>query len=293
MEPFEFSAPHTLAEALDRLADDHAMALAGGTAVIMMLKERLLAPHRLVWLGRVAELRTISIAHDGGLRIGAGCTLAEITRSPIVQSGWPAIARTAGGIGNVRVRAVATLGGHLVHADPRQDLPPLLLALGARVSLKSPNGSRAVPLDGFFLDYMDTAVSPGELLTAVTVPPLPPEARALYMKFTPRSLDDFPTVGVAGYVERGTDGTITQARIALAGAATTPVLVRGAEAALTGRRPTPGALAAAADASAGEAAPLNDERGTPGYKRAMCRVWTRRCLAALLDGPATSRRARR
>ncbi len=282
MEPFEFCAPHTLLDALDRLAGEDAVALAGGTAVVMMMKERLLAPRRLVWLGRIEALRTLHVAEDGWLRIGAGCTLAEVVRSPLVQTGWPAIAQAAGGIGNVRVRAVATVGGHLAHADPRQDLPPLLLALGARAHLEGPKGPRTLPLAGFFVDYMETAVAPGELITAVTVPPLPPAVRATYMKFTPRSLDDFPTVGVAGYVEKNADGTVSRARVALAGAAPTPLLVRGAGEALAGRRPTRDAVAEAAAAAANEANPLSDERGTAGYKRAMCRVWTQRCLAALL-----------
>ncbi len=282
MEPCEFCAPRSLPEALDLLAGEDAVPLAGGTAVVLMMKERLLAPRRLVWLGRIPELRTLRVSPDGSLDIGAGCTLAGVARSAVVQAGWPALARTAGGVGNVRVRAVATVGGHLAHADPRQDLPPLLLALDARVRLEGGAGRRTVPLDGFFVGYMETAVSPGELVTGLVVPPLPPAARAAYLKFTPRSQDDFPTVGVAGYVEMAADGTVSRARVALAGAAMTPVVVRGAADALAGRRPTPDALAAAAAAAAGEAAPLSDLAGTAGYKRAMCRVWTRRCLEMLL-----------
>jgi len=282
MEPFEFCAPTTLAEALDLLADEAATALAGGTALIVAMKERLLAPKRVVWLGRVAGLRRLNLAEDGRLRIGAGCALVELTRSPIVQKGWPAIAQAAGGIGNVRVRAVATLGGHLAHADPRQDLPPLLMALDAQVRLQGPKGGRAVPLADFFVDYMETALAPSELITEVTIPPLPPTGRAAYYKFTPRSQDDFPTVGVAGYLDVAPDGTVSRARVALAGAATTPLLVRGAGEALAGRRPTREAIAAAASAAAREAAPVSDHLGPAGYKRAMCRVWTERCLTALV-----------
>jgi aerobic carbon-monoxide dehydrogenase medium subunit len=282
MQPFEFLAPHTLPEALDLLAADETIALAGGTAVIPMMKTNLLAPRRVVWLGRVRQLRAMQVGPTGSLQVGAGCTLTEVARSPVVAGGWPEVARVAGGIGNVRVRAVATVGGHLAHADPDQDLPPLLLALDAEVHLEGPRGRRTLPLARFFIDYMETALLPGELITTVVVPPLPPQARALYLKFTPRSLDDFPTVGVAGYLRMSVDRTVSQVRVALAGVATTPMLVRGAAEALAGRRPTADALAEAASAAAAEAAPWDDHRGTVGYKRAMSRVWTRRCLQMLL-----------
>lgn len=283
MEPFEFYAPKSVPEALDLLADTDAAPLGGGTALIPMMRGPFVPPRRLVWLGRVPDLQRLRIADDGSLFLGAGCTLAEVARSPLVRTGWPAIARAAEGIGNVRVRAVATLGGHLAHADPCQDLPPLLLALDARLHLAGPAGPRTMPLTGFFVDYLQTALSPGELITGITIGPLAPTARALYIKFAPRSPDDFPTVGVAGCVEMAADGTASRACVALAGAGPTPLLVRGAAEALTGRRPTPNALVEAADAAAAEAAPLSDLRGTAGYKRAMCRVWTRRCLEALVQ----------
>jgi carbon-monoxide dehydrogenase medium subunit len=261
----EFLAPATVAEALNDLADDGAVAVGGGTQVALLIRNGLLAPGRLVWLGRVGELGGVVTEPDGGLSIGAATTLAEIASSPAVRSAHPMLAEAASRVGNPRVRTVATLGGHLVHADPRQDLPPVLLALAAAVRLEAAGGQRLVPLRDFFVGPFETAVAPGELLTRITVPAASPGERSTYLRFAPGSESDYATVGVA-------------ARLRLAG---------GAVVGLAGVHPRPllvdlPDVAAAGATAAAACDPASDQRGAADYKRAMAALWTTRALQSLL-----------
>lgn len=275
MDAFEFAAPATLEEALAELAAREAVVLAGGTSLVLLLKSRLIAPRRVVWLGRVGGLRGIEVS-AGGLVIGAMTTLAELAASPEVGRLLPALAQAARVVGNPRVRAVATVGGALAHADPRQDLPPALLALGAMARLRSPAGERRLPLSALFTGPLETAVRDGELLTAVEVPAPLAGQRSLYLRFTPASREDFPTVGVAVRVVNR-DGVVVDAALALAGVAPVPLLVPHAAEAL--RQAGPAAVAELAERACD---PSDDQRGSASYKRAMAGVWSRRALAAAL-----------
>lgn len=281
MEGFELRTPDSLQGALEELACEGSVALAGGTSLVLMLKQDLVPASRVVWLGRIGELRGISTRSSGELVIGATTTVAEIAASGEVQRLQPALAEAAAKVGNPRVRAVATLGGALVHADPRQDLPPVLLALGARAAVRGQEGEREVPLERFFSGLMETDVKDGEILTRVTIPAPPPGTRSVYMRFTPASQDDFPTVGVAAALELGPDGDVRRAAIGLGGVAGRPVLVAEADRILGGRPGDAelGELAAAAERACD---PIADQRGSPAYKRAMARVWTRRAVERLL-----------
>jgi carbon-monoxide dehydrogenase medium subunit len=279
---FDFRAPDSVEGALDELAADGSIALAGGTSLVLMLKQNLVPASRVVWLGRVSELRGISVTPDGALVIGATTTVAVIAASGDVQRLQPALAEAAAQVGNPRVRAVATLGGALVHADPRQDLPPVLLALGATATVRGRQGEREVSLDHFFTGLMETDVADGEILTRVTVPAPPSGHRSCYMRFTPASEDDFPTVGVAAALDFDPDGSVRAASVGLGGVAGRPVLVGEAAAILEGRRPGPGEVAELAAAAERACDPADDQRGAPAYKRAMARVWTRRAIERLL-----------
>lgn len=276
-----FAAPRTLAEALAELDGDGALALAGGTSLALLLRSRLIQPAKLVSLAGVAELSGIDQTGDAELRIGAMTTLRECRMSPAVRAQAPLLAHVAGLVGNPRVRAVATVGGALAHSDPRQDLPPVLLALGARVALAGPRGARETPLDGFFRGLMETGLAEGELVTQVIVP-VPPGRRAAYRRFAPGSEDDFPTVSVAASLRLDGGGAVAEAAIALGGAGAHALLAGEAAALLRGRRPSPADLDAAAEAAAAAGAPTSDQRGSAAYKRAMVRVNTRRVLADCL-----------
>lgn len=283
MEPFELVTPTTVSQAHQALAQDNAIALGGGTATVMMMKQRLINPATVVWLGKIPELTEIQTAADGSIHVGATATLAQIVQSHDLQTAYPALARAAAGIGNPRVRAVATMGGNLLHADPCQDMPPLLLVLGAAMVLSNPQGKRTLPVTGdFFVDYMQTAIDEHDLLEHIVLPAPSPGCRATYLKFTPRSQDDFATVGVAAALQLDADGVVLSARVALAGVGATPIVVDQADDLLAGRRPAAADIAQVAEAAAAAAEPWDDQRGSEAYKRAMARVWTRRALEELL-----------
>ncbi|HZU16769.1 MAG TPA: FAD binding domain-containing protein [Candidatus Dormibacteraeota bacterium] len=284
----EFLAPTSVEEALEALGTDGALALAGGTQVGILIRQGLLEAGRLVWLGRVEGLRGIASAH-GGLEIGAGVTLAEIAESPLVRDRQPALAAAAARVGNPRVRSVATLGGHLAHADPRQDLPPVLLALDAVAVVRGPAGERQLPLTELFLGPFETSLSGDELLTRVRIPAAPPTRRSGYVRFAPGSETDYATVGVAACLELE-DQAVRRLVLGLGGVAGRPLRVEPAG--LAGRPVGPELLAVAAEAAVRASDPISDQRGSAGYKRAMVGLWTRRALAGLAgdeaDGTAPS-----
>jgi aerobic carbon-monoxide dehydrogenase medium subunit len=289
MHPFEYVAPTRLDDALDRLsrAGGETILLGGGTATVLLMKQDLIAPDVVIDLGRIAELEGIDLRPDGGLRLGATCRLADLEDSAPVGAAYPVVARTARRVGNVRVRNVATLGGNLVHADPAQDLPPVLMALGATVTLASRRGARRLPLDAFYVGFMETAIARDELLTEVELPPPPEGLRATYIKFTPRSQDDYGTVNIAcALVLEG--GICRSAALVVGGAGATPLRIRSAEACLNGHPLSDARIAEASTFAAEEIDPWDDLRGSATYKRAMARVWTARALTALRhDAPGT------
>ncbi len=191
-----------------------------------------------------------------------------------------ALAETFGRVATVRVRCQATVGGNIAHADPAQDPPPMLIALGAEVELARAGGARRrVAVERFLVDQFATALERGELLVGVRVPPLAPGTRATYVKFLPRTEDDYATVSVAAAV-RVADGRITDARIALGSVGGTAIRARRTEEALRGA--APGAIADAAALVRDEIDPIDDIRGSAAYKREMARVWTERAVRSLV-----------
>ena len=193
MRPFELLEPRTLREAISALQGEDARPMSGGTAVMLMMKAGVLRPARLVSLRR---LGLEGIQANGTLSIGAMTSLRALEKSDAVREGWPAITKTLRTLSNVRVRNVATVGGALAHGDPHMDLPPLLAALGARVTIAGPKGERTLPVEEIYAGYLETTLKPGELITRVDVPALG-KRRAAYLKCTTRSADDWPAVGVA------------------------------------------------------------------------------------------------
>jgi len=195
MRPFELLEPRSLTEAIAALQEEGARPMSGGTAVMLMMKAGVLRPSRLVSLRRLG-LEGIEANANGSLRIGAMTTLRALEKSDAVRKGWPVITRTLRTLSNVRVRNVATLGGHLAHGDPHMDLPPLLSALGATVTIAGAKGERTSPVEALYKGYLETTLQRGELITRVDVPALG-RKRAAYLKCTTRSADDWPALGVA------------------------------------------------------------------------------------------------
>lgn len=293
MKSFELAEPTTLQEAVTLLdpEDPNVRAIAGGTALLLLMKSRLFQPTRLVSLRRLnggmpGALRGVRTGDRGGLRIGAMTTLSELERSPEVARTLPVMSRTLLTLSNVRIRNVATLGGHLAHGDPHMDLPPVLLTLGARVRAVSRRGERWIDIADLFVGYYQTSLARDELITEVEVQPQPAGVHSWYEKYTALSADDWPTVGVAVWC-RLEFGVIAEARVALSAAMERPVRLSGPEAALTNANATAAAFARAADAAADEVQPLADLRGTVAYKREMVRVHVRRALERALHSRAT------
>jgi carbon-monoxide dehydrogenase medium subunit len=195
LRPFELIEPRSLHEAIAALEPEDARPLSGGTAVMLMMKAGVLRPSRLVSL-RKLRLEGIELASGGALRVGAMTTLRALEKSDVVRKGWPVITRTLRTLSNVRVRNVATLGGHLAHGDPHTDLPPLLSALGATVTVAGRDGERSLPVEALYAGYLETTLRRGELITQVQIPALG-RKRAVYLKCTTRSADDWPALGVA------------------------------------------------------------------------------------------------
>jgi aerobic carbon-monoxide dehydrogenase medium subunit len=280
MNPFEFRQPDTLEEALTLLHDlgEDARAIAGGTALVIMLKQRLVMPDCLISLQKLRGLDHINAA-NGEIRLGALTTHRTVERSPVIRTRIPSLAETYGRVATIRIRNVATVGGALAHADPNQDPPVILMALDARVQLTSAAGSRQVGVEEFFTDYYETVRQPDELVTEVVIPVPKSHSGSIYLKFLPRTADDYATVGVAATVAIDpASGTCQDCRIAMGCVASTPVRAPEAEALVRGQRLTP-ELARDAGALAQRVTdPLSDVRGSAEYKRAMAGVFVRRAL---------------
>jgi carbon-monoxide dehydrogenase medium subunit len=280
MKSFELAEPATLEEAVALLdpRDRTVRAIAGGTALMLMMKTRLFQPTRLVSLRRLnGDLRGIRANEDGGLRIGAMTSLAELEYSPLVASTYPVLSRALRTLSNIRIRNVATLGGHLAHGDPHMDLPPILLTLGARIAAMSKRGPRWIDIRDLFTGYYQTSLAKDELITAVEIPGQPSGVYSWYEKFTARSADDWPTVGVAVWYTVDSD-VIREARIAVSAATERPMRAVAAEASLIGSSHTSEIFSRAADAAADEVEPIADLHGSASYKREMVRVHVRRAL---------------
>jgi carbon-monoxide dehydrogenase medium subunit len=279
---FEFHQPESLDEAFSLLNrhGEAARPMAGGTALVILMKQSLVNPEHIVSLERIPGLDGIRVEPDG-LHIGGLSRHTDVERSPAVAGFAPILCDVYRRVATVKVRNMATVGGGLAHADPAQDPPPVLMVLDARVKLASSGREREVPLSDLFADYYETVIQPGEILTEVVVPPPPPATRFAYLKFLPRTEDDYATVAVAACAESA-GGVCRNVRVALAAAGPTPVHASAVEQALEGRPATAAAIRSAAEAVTEEVDPLDDFRGSASYKRAMAVVFTRRALEQVL-----------
>ncbi len=287
MRLFDYHRPTTLPETLDLIAElgDEAELLAGGTSLMNMAKLGLAEPEHVIALAGVPELQGLRGSAGEGLTFGAMATIRDVETAALVREVAPGLAEAASHVATVRIRNQATVGGNLVHADPNQDLPPMLMVHDAVARVRGPEGVREVPVTDLFLGFFETVLEEGEILEAVHVPPLPAGLRTGYLKFLPRTQDDYPTVSVAAGLVVD-DGRVSDARLAVAGGGATPLRCRAAEAVLLGSDAGADAVAAAADALAGELAPISDGRGSARYKTEMARVSTRRLLDRLLQEAA-------
>ena len=280
IKSFDLLHPHSLPEAVEMLAKhgDEARPLGGGTTLVILMKQRALHYPYLVDLQTIPGLNEIKTETDG-VRIGALATHRMVELSPVIRQSFPVVAQAFSHIGNVRVRETASVGGNLAHADYRLDPPPPLLVLGAQVTAFGPNGSRVIPLKGFFRGMYDTTLNPGELLVDVEIPHMPANSRAVYLRFSALSANDWPCLGVAALLTKD-NGRCRELRLALGGVAATPLLIDGLD--FVKDQSLDGDLIdkilTCVDS---RISPSSDLRGSEWYKRRVAKVFVRRAIEQL------------
>ena len=284
MTPFELSEPASLDEAIAMMDPDDpdVRAIAGGTAVMLMMKAGVFRPRRLVSLRKLGDRFTyITVTGSGVLKIGAMTPLSVIEHSAEVAGHAPVMVRVMARLSNVRVRNVATLGGALAHGDPHMDLPPVLIALGASVLITGPSGERTLTVEDLLTGYYETALARNELITEVHVP-AQAARRAVYFKVTAGSADDWPSLGVAAAI--GVEKSrIVSGRIVVCAATAKAGRLKAAEQMLVDADPDDRLFSRAADAAAEEVDIIADARGSASYKRELLRVYTARAISAAVN----------
>lgn len=287
MRELEYAAPSSLAEAGRLLRDsDGAMALAGGTDVVVSRQHGKIDPGLFVDLRRIPGLDAV---HDEGdeVEVGALVSISTLTRSPVIKQCFPALALAAGALGCWQVRNLATLGGNLCNASPSADTVPPLLVYGTTAVLSDGIGRRELLLEEFLVGPGKTALGRGEVLIALRIRKPTPALCTAYVRRAIRRSMDIPLVNVAVGV-RQVDGRVAEARIALGAVGPVPFRATEAEMVLVGRPPDAEAFADAGRAAAAAARAITDVRATAEYRSAMVEVFVRRALVTATQASGTA-----
>jgi carbon-monoxide dehydrogenase medium subunit len=286
MREFDYLEPTSVEEASRLLAElgEDARVIAGGTALMLGMRQRMLAPTHLISVAKIERLRGIGFDPQHGLRIGALTRHSDVARSPLVRQHVPVLASMAERVANPQVRNQGTIGGNLCYADPSTDPPGCLLALDAQVVLGSARGERVLSIDEFLIDYYATALAGDEIVVELRVPPLAQGTVGLYTRYLRTAAEHRPLVSVAFVARR--EGQRCHAPRLVVGASTPiPTRVPRAEALLDGQTLTPAIVQQAADIVAEDITLVDDLRGSADFRRAMVRVNARRTIAALFGLP--------
>ncbi|MFR0355377.1 FAD binding domain-containing protein [Streptomyces sediminimaris] len=274
---FDYARPATVDEAVRTLAEagDEAKVLAGGQSLLPLMRLRLAFPELVVDVGRVGELR--GVREDGDtLVIGAMTTHHDVIHDPLVRRHAALLSSATATVADPAVRHRGTLGGSLAHADPAADLPAVVLALDGELVVLGPSGRRTIPAREFFVDYLQSALAPDELLVEVRVPKA--DGWGFHYEKFHRVAQAYAIVGVAALVRRD-DGHIAEARVGLTNMGSTPLRASAAEQALTGAGDA-AAVARASEAAAEGTHAAQDMSASPEYREHLARVLTRRAVLA-------------
>jgi len=284
MVKFDYLEPKSLQEACELLErhQDQAKLIAGGTALLIWMRMRLLNPRVVISLEKIPAFNDIHYDERDGLRIGAGARHRDIERAPAVRQHYPLLHETFRKVAQPRIRNMGTIGGNLCQGDPLTDPGAGLIAMDAEVTLAHGGGKRVLPLEEFFVDYYQTDLRPGEILTEIHVPYLAKRLGWSHIKFTPRSQEDFATVGVAITLS-GQDNRCEDVRLALNSVAPRILRARQAENVLRGQRITDGLVREMGEVAAGEVDPMDDNRGSADYKRELVKVLVGRAAREALQ----------
>ena len=285
MHKFDYFMPETLDEAISLYAGhgERAKYIAGGTDVMVKLKERKINPQYLISLRHIKGLDQISY-NDGELRIGALTTHRDLELSPIIRKDFPIILDAVSNIGSVQIRNVATIGGNIVNAVPSADGAIPLITLGAEIRIRGPKGERAMALEDFFIGPGQTLLEPGEVVLEFIIPEYPPKTGAAYVKHTRRAAMELPLLGVAVLISLEDDlKTCRDARIGMGVLAPTPIRAKNAEKILRGKSVDDLSLREAGSVAAEECKARDSIRGKAWYRRDMVEVLVRRMALKAIE----------
>ncbi len=278
MKTFEHYAPDSIEELLEMLkSKPNAKLIAGGTDLLLQMKQGTAQPETVISLKNVEELRGFSVSKNG-YRLGAGMTLRGITRSNELTQNFPGLVYAAGVVASEQIRTLATLGGNICNASPSADMVPPLIALDAVVQLVSNQGQRDLSLSDFFKGPGESVLKSGEIMHSIFLPQ--PSGNMIYSKHAPRKFMDLAVVGVAVRLAKK-NGKINEARVALGAVGPVPFRAEKTEALLAGQALTTELMLEAGEMAAGECVPIDDIRGSAWYRKRMVKVHVRRNLEAL------------
>jgi carbon-monoxide dehydrogenase medium subunit len=276
---FEYFFPKTVEEALKLLSqyeEGECKVIAGGQSLLILMKQRLLMPKYLVDIKGISGLDYIKLDEKEGLKIGALTTHRAIEKSPVIQNGFSVLAEMEQNVSSVETRNWGTIGGNVAHGDPSGDPAPVLIALDAKLKMTSLSGERTMDAEDFTLDYFETALRHGELLTEIQVPTLPPNTGVKFTKFS-QIVGDYAiaSVGVLVTLDEKKE-TCSNARIALGAVGPAPMRAKKAEEILKGKRISDDLLAEAGQVASEEASPTTDVEASEEYKRDLVKVLVKR-----------------
>ena len=285
MKDFEYFEPATLDDALallERYRGSGSL-FAGGTDLLVQMKEHVRQPAQLINIKKIPGMDDFVFDAKSGLRLGALVTTRQVETSPITQRHYAGLARAATDFASIQVRHRATVVGNVCRASPSADTLPPLIADGAVLRIRGAAGERRLAVQDFCTGPGRTVLGADEIVTHIEIPaPLPRTGKA-YLKHGRRAQMELATVGAAARITLDADGSVVDLGLVLAAVAPTPLRAVRAEALLRGRRPTPALLAVAAEAAGDEARPIGDVRGSADYRREMVRVLTKRALEQALQ----------
>lgn len=280
MRPLAYERPTTVEEAVAALGRGDARALAGGTDLVVQIREGRRSVARVVDLKYVPELTNISQQPDGGFRIGAAANFNAIAAHKALAKAYPSVPASGRLVGSLQVQNRAGLGGNICNAAPSADAVPVVICLDARAEIAGPKGRRQEAVEALFAGPGRTTLAADEILVSILLPPLKPKSASCYLRFTPRREMDIAVAGAGVAFALGVDGTIANARITLASVAPVPLRAPAAEQSLKGQRPSQLLFAEASRIAAREAKPISDTRGSADYRRELVSALTKRALLA-------------
>jgi carbon-monoxide dehydrogenase medium subunit len=283
---FEYLSPETVPETLTLLNEygRKAKVLAGGTDLIPEMKWGEYKPEYIIALGRISGLNNIEYDEKSGLKLGAMCKIAQIEKSEVIKENYPLLSQAASVLASMEIRNRGTVGGNLCTAAPSADMPPSLLALQTRVVIASNKGERVLPLEEFFAGPKKTILNHDEMLVRLEVPSMKPNSAGEYIKFGRRRAMEIAMIGVAALLTIDPEeNQCTDAKLALATAAPTPIRAKEAEKKLTGKKLDADIIGEAAQMASKEASPRTSWRTTEEYRRDLIPVLTRRAIQTALN----------